>query len=96
MGIFLDVLLTVHHGKLSNQHQLDTLFLVCLLGVNVSIYFGRYSPFFRKLWSDAVRCNYVRRICVDYVQVVVEQQHARSQHTSYARNYTEQYLCRAS
>jgi hypothetical protein len=29
-----DVLLTVHHGTLMNQHQLDTLFLVCLLRVN--------------------------------------------------------------
>jgi hypothetical protein len=29
----LDVLLTVHHGTLINQHKLDTLFLVCLLEV---------------------------------------------------------------
>jgi hypothetical protein len=26
----------VHYGTLRNQHQLDTLFLVCLLGVNAS------------------------------------------------------------
>jgi hypothetical protein len=38
----LEVLLTVHHGTLMNQHQLDTLFLVCLLGVNASTCFGRY------------------------------------------------------
>jgi hypothetical protein len=30
----LEVLLTVHHGTLKNQHQLHTLVLVCLLGVN--------------------------------------------------------------
>jgi hypothetical protein len=35
-----DVLLTVHHGALMNQQQLDgTLFLVCLLGDNASYMF---------------------------------------------------------
>jgi hypothetical protein len=29
----LDVLLTVHHSTLRNQYQIDTFFLVCLLGV---------------------------------------------------------------
>jgi hypothetical protein len=47
----LDIVLTVHHGTLRVQHQLDTLFSVCLLGV--------------------------------------PSQPARSQHTSYARNYTK-------
>jgi hypothetical protein len=45
-----------------NQHQLDTLFLVCLLGVNASICFRRYSPIFRRPCTDAIWCNYVRRI----------------------------------
>jgi hypothetical protein len=78
----LDVLLTVHHGILRNQHQLNTLFLVCLLGVNASTCFGRYSLIFRKLCTDAFWCNYVSRMCVDYVPVVVEPQPARSQHTA--------------
>jgi hypothetical protein len=30
-GNELDVLLTAHHGTLMNQHQLDTLFLVCFI-----------------------------------------------------------------
>jgi hypothetical protein len=61
------VLLTVHHGTLMNHHQLGTLFLVCLLGVSASTCFGRYSPIFRRLCTDAVWCNYVRRMCVDYM-----------------------------
>jgi hypothetical protein len=56
---------------LMNQHQLYTLFLVCLLSVNVSICFGRYSPIFRRLCTVAIWCNYVRRMCVDCVQVAV-------------------------
>jgi hypothetical protein len=32
----------VHHVTLMNQHQLDTLFLVCLLGVNAFTCFGRF------------------------------------------------------
>jgi hypothetical protein len=35
--VMLDVLLTVYHCTLMDQHQLDTLFLVCLLGVNDSV-----------------------------------------------------------
>jgi hypothetical protein len=31
-----------------NQHQLETHYLLCLLGVNVSTCFGRYSPTFRR------------------------------------------------
>jgi hypothetical protein len=58
---------------LMNQHQLDTLFLVCLLGVNVSICFGRYSPIFRRLCTDPIWCNYVRRMRVGCVQVAVPQ-----------------------
>jgi hypothetical protein len=61
-----------------NQHQLDTLFLVCLLGVNASTCFGRYSFIFTRLCTAAVWCNCVRRVCVDCVQVAVEP--ARSQH----------------
>jgi hypothetical protein len=53
---------------LINQHQLDTLFLVCLLGVNASTCFGRYSPIFRRLCTDGIWCNYVRRLCVDRVR----------------------------
>jgi hypothetical protein len=64
---------------LVNQHQLDTLFLVYLLGVNASTCFGRYSPIFRRLCTDAIWCNYVRRMCVDCVQVAVGPQPARSQ-----------------
>jgi hypothetical protein len=56
---------------LMNQHQLDTLFLVCLLRVNASTCFGRYSPIFRRLCTGAIWCNYVRRMCVDCVQVAV-------------------------
>jgi hypothetical protein len=52
-----------------NQHQLDTLSLVCLLGVKAPKCFGRYSPIFRRICTDAIWCNYVRRMCVDYVQV---------------------------
>jgi hypothetical protein len=55
----------------NQAHQLDTLFLVCLLAVNVSTCFGRYSPIFRRLCTDAIWCNYVRRMCVDCVQVAV-------------------------
>jgi hypothetical protein len=40
--------------------------------------------------------NYVRRMCVNCVQVAVEPQPTLSQHTSYARNYTKLHLCRAS
>jgi hypothetical protein len=79
--IIFVVLLIVHHGTLRNQHQLDTHFLVCLLGVSASTCFGRYSPIFRRLCTNAVWCN-----CV---QVAVEPQSARIQHTSYARNYTK-------
>jgi hypothetical protein len=68
----LYVLLTVHYGTLINQRQLDTLFLVFLLGVNASTRFERYSPIFRRLCTDAMWCNYVRRMCVDCVQVAVE------------------------
>jgi hypothetical protein len=57
---------------LRNQHQLDTLFLVCLLGVNASTCFERYSPIFRRLCTVANWCNYVRRMCVDCVQVAVD------------------------
>jgi hypothetical protein len=49
-----DVLLTVHHGTLMNQHQLDALFLVCVLEVNTPTCFGRYSPIFRRLCTDAI------------------------------------------
>jgi hypothetical protein len=61
----------VNINILINQHQIDTLFLVCLLGVNASTCFGHYSPIFRRLCTDAVWCNYVRRMCVDHVQDVV-------------------------
>jgi hypothetical protein len=59
-----------------NQHQINTLFLVCLLGVNASTCFGRYAPIFRRFCTNAIWCNYVRRMCVDYVQVAVEPQPA--------------------
>jgi hypothetical protein len=62
----LDVSLTVHHGTLMNKHQDYILFLVCLLGVNASIDFVRYSPIFKRLCTDAIWCNYVCRMCVDY------------------------------
>jgi hypothetical protein len=49
----------LRHGTLMNQHQLDTVSLVCLLRVNASTCFGRYSPIFRGLctggvWGDCV------------------------------------------
>jgi hypothetical protein len=47
--------------RLMNQNQRDTLFLECLLGVNASTCFGRYSPIFRRLCADAIWCNYVLR-----------------------------------
>jgi hypothetical protein len=56
---------------LTNQHQFDTFFLVCLLGVNVSTCFGRYSPIFRRLYTDAIWCNGVRRMYVDCMQGAV-------------------------
>jgi hypothetical protein len=59
----------LHHGTLINQHQIDTLFLVCLLGVNAGTCFERYSPILSRLCTDVILCNYVRRMCVDYVQV---------------------------
>jgi hypothetical protein len=49
---------------LMNQHQIDKLFLVCLLGVSASTCFGRYSPIFRGLCTDSVWCNYVRRMSI--------------------------------
>jgi hypothetical protein len=49
-----------------NQHQLDTSFLVCLLGFNASTCFGRYSPIFRRLCTDDIWCIYVRRMFVNY------------------------------
>jgi hypothetical protein len=67
----LDVLLTVHHGTLMNQHQLYTLFLVSWWRVNASTCFGRYSPIIRKLCTFAIWCNCVRRMCVDCVQNAV-------------------------
>jgi hypothetical protein len=82
LDLKVDVLLTVHHGTLMNQHQLDTLFLVCLLGVKASTCCGRYLPIFRRLCTDAVWCNYVRRMCVDYLHVV--------------NTHPTQQLCRAS
>jgi hypothetical protein len=54
-----------------NQHQLDTVLLVCVLRVNASTCFGRYSLIFRRLCTDAIWCNYVRRMCVECVQVTV-------------------------
>jgi hypothetical protein len=54
------VLLTVHHGTLMNQHQLDTLLWVRLLRANASTCFGRYSPIFRRLCRVAIWCNWVR------------------------------------
>jgi hypothetical protein len=84
------------YSLLMNQHQLDTLFLVCLLTVNASTCFERYSPIFRRFCTDDIWCNYVRRRCVDCVQVAVPPQPARIQHTSYARNHTNQQLSRAS
>jgi hypothetical protein len=53
------------HAILINQHQLDTLSLDCLLGVSASTCFGRYSSTFRRLCTDAIWCNCVRRMCVD-------------------------------
>jgi hypothetical protein len=73
----IDVFLTVHHGMLMNQHEFDTLSLACLLTVSASTCFGRYSPIFRRLCQDATWCNYVRRMCVDCVQVAVEPQTER-------------------
>jgi hypothetical protein len=92
----LDDLLTVHHGALMNQHQLDTLSLVFLKRVNASPCFERYSPTFRRLCTVAIWCKWLRRVCVDCVRVAVEPQTARSQHTSYAGNYTKSQLCTAS
>jgi hypothetical protein len=65
----LDVLLTVHHGTLINQHQLDTLFLVCLLIVNASTCFGRLLPIFGRLCTNAIWWSCVRRLCVDCMLV---------------------------
>jgi hypothetical protein len=88
----LHALVSAHHGTVRNEHQLDTLFLVCLLEFNASTCFGRYSPIFTRLCADVIWCNCVCRMCVDYMQFAVEPQTARSQHTSYARNYTKQHL----
>jgi hypothetical protein len=74
-------------------NESDTLSLVCLLRVNASTCFGLYTLVFRRQCKNAIWCNYVRRMCVDCVQVAVP---ARSQHTTYARNYTKQQLCRTS
>jgi hypothetical protein len=54
---------------LMNQHQLDTLFLVCLLRVNAFTCFGRYASIFRGGCTVAIWCNCVRSMCVDCVQV---------------------------
>jgi hypothetical protein len=77
-SVYLSTRLCVTRLKSRNQHKLDTLFFVCLLGVNASTYFGRYSPIFRRLCTDAMWCSYVRRMCVDYVQVAVQPQLART------------------
>jgi hypothetical protein len=74
----LEVLLTVHHGTLINQHKIDTFLLVCLLRVNASTCFGRYTSILRRLCTDAILCNNVRRMCVDCVQVAVQQKHTGS------------------
>jgi hypothetical protein len=58
-----------------NQHQLDTVFLVCLLGVSASTCFGSYSLIFRMLCKFAIWCNCVRRN---------RNQHAVHTHPTYA------------
>jgi hypothetical protein len=85
----LDVLLTVCHGTLRNQHQLGTLFLGCLLGFSAFTCVGLYTPIFRKLCTVAILCNGVCRMRVDCVQTAVEPQQSRNQHASYKRNYTK-------
>jgi hypothetical protein len=65
----LDVLLTVHHGILINQHQPDALFLVCLLIVNASTCFGRLLSIFRRLCTNAIWYNCVCRMRVDCMRV---------------------------
>jgi hypothetical protein len=57
---------------LMNQHLLETLPLVCLLGVNASTRCGRYLPIFRRLCTVAIWCNCVRGMCVDCVLVAVD------------------------
>jgi hypothetical protein len=70
---------------LINQHQLDTLFLVCLLRVNASTCFERYSPIFRRFCTVAIWCNCVRGMCVDRVQVAVNcNPHATNTHPTHA------------
>jgi hypothetical protein len=49
-----------------------TMCSLCWNGVNACTCFGRYSPIFRRLCRDAICCNYVRKICVVYMQVAVE------------------------
>jgi hypothetical protein len=44
IAVCFDVLLTVRHGILMSQHQLDTLYLLCLLRVDASTCFRHYSP----------------------------------------------------
>jgi hypothetical protein len=89
---FLDVLFTVHHGTLMNQHQLDTLFLVCLLGVNTSTCFRRYSPIFRRLCTVAIWCNCVRRMFVDCVQLA-ENRNLHTFNTHPTRAITPNSIC---
>jgi hypothetical protein len=61
----------MNNPVLLNQHQLDTLFLVCLLRVSASTCFGRYSPIFRRLCTVAIWCNCVRKMCVGGVRCVL-------------------------
>jgi hypothetical protein len=91
----LDALLTVHRGTLMNQHQLDTLFLVCLLRFSASTCFGRYWPIFRRLCTVAVWCNCVRRMCVDCVQFAVGTANL-PQPIDIRTHYTKCRLCSAS
>jgi hypothetical protein len=61
-----------------NQHQLDALFLVCLFWVSASTCFGRYSPIFRGLCTDAIWCNYVRSQHTSYTRNYTKQHLCRA------------------
>jgi hypothetical protein len=79
------ILLNVHYSPLMNQHQLDTSFLICLLRVNASTCFGRYSPIYRRLCTAVIWRNCVRGMCVDCVQVAADRNlHAVNTHPTHA------------
>jgi hypothetical protein len=80
--MFMDKTLNNKIILLMNQHQLDTLPLVYFIKSQCLYMFGRYSPIFRRLYTNAIWCNCVRRMCVDCVQVAVL--HAVNTHLTHA------------